>query len=155
MPRRGLTATRYLVALTLTSACASLHDQPGSDVVGCYQFRYDQGAKNLGLPWGLVLLDEPIAPGWMVGMRFENVMAAETATSPTERADHPFGYWRVTEADSIEIGHPSGFGGFTLALAPEGKDLVGTGRPVGDASPPGQPRPVERVTAYRVLCGAP
>jgi hypothetical protein len=140
------------VALAL-SGCASMADSAGQELAGCYQFRYDQGAKGLGLPWGVVLLDEPIEPGWMVGMRFENVMTAQTATSATEREDHPFGYWRLA-GDTVEIGHPSGFTGFTLTLLSQGRDLVGTGRAIGDAGLPGETRPTQPVTAYRVVCGA-
>ena len=154
-PRSVLATGRSLLALSAIWGCAALTERPGASVAGCYQFRYDEAAKTLGLPWGVVLLDEPIEPGWMVGMRFENVMTAETATSATGREDHPFGYWRTTAGDSIEIGHPSGFGGFTLVMAPAGQDLVGTGRAVGDAVAPGQTRPELRVTALRVLCGAP
>jgi hypothetical protein len=142
----------WTVALTLVG-CASLSDRPSEQLAGCYQFRYDEGAKSLGLPWGVVLVDEPIEPGWMVGMRFENVMTAETAVSATERADHPFGYWRLA-GDTIEIGHPSGFTGFTLSLLREGRDLVGTGRAIGDAGRPGETRPTHLVTANRVVCGA-
>jgi hypothetical protein len=141
-----------MIALGLLG-CASLADQPSGDLAGCYQFRYDEGAKALGLPWGIVLLDQPIEPGWLVGTRFEGVMKAETATSATGRADHPFGYWRMV-GDSLEIGHPSGFTGYTVTLLPEGRDLVGAGRAIGDAGRPGETRPTLPVTANRVVCGA-
>jgi hypothetical protein len=60
----------------------------------------------------------------------------------------------VASADSIELGHPGGFGGFTLVLGRSGQDLIGWGSTVGDALPPGSGSPAEAVTAYRVLCGA-
>jgi hypothetical protein len=152
--RSGRLAAGACIAALALGGCASFAERSAEALAGCYQFRYDEGAKSLGLPWGVVLIDEPIEPGWMVGMRFENVMTAETATSATEREDHPFGYWRLM-GDSVEIGHPSGFTGFTVTLLPQGRDLVGTGTPIGDAAVPGETRPTHRVTAYRVACGVP
>lgn len=156
---RGTPSRRALAlaCVAVAAACASLRDAPGSAVAGCYQFRWDAGARALGLPWGLVLLDEPLGEGWLVARQFPAARRAETATSPTGREDHPFGYWRRTSGDSVEVGHPGGGAGFVLTLAPEGRDLVGRGAAVGDALAPGQPpgpaapRPV---VAFRVVCGA-
>jgi hypothetical protein len=139
----------------LLGACASVPDAAQGQVAGCWQFRWDEGARTLGLPWGVVLHDEPLPGDWPLAASPEP-MLAETATSPTGREDHPFGYWRLTEADSVEIGHPGG-GGFTLTLVLEGDDLVGSGVAVGDAVRPGEPfgpRPSQPVLARRVLCGA-
>jgi hypothetical protein len=94
----------------------------------------------------------------LVTAQFENVRKALTATSATAREDHPFGYWRVTPEDSVELGHPAGGAGFTLILSRDGQDLSGHGRAVGDALPPGAPAgtPARHpVLAYRVLCGTP
>jgi hypothetical protein len=143
-----------LAAATLAAACLSIAEGRGPGYAGCYQFYRDEGARVLGLPWGLELLDEPLAGGWMVTMRFPDVMKALTATSPTAREDHPIGYWREIPGDSIELGHPGGGGGYTLLLTLDGQDLVGRATAVGDAGAPGQPRPTRAVTAYRVLCGA-
>jgi hypothetical protein len=153
--RRGTIVRPAAVrAWTLALGCAALSARDASDLAGCYQFRRDEDARSLGLPWGVELLDEPVGYGWMITMRFEDVKKALTATSATERDDHPFGYWRITAEDSVELGHPGGGAGFTLTLAPEGQDLVGRGRPVGDVTPPGQTPPAREVTAHRVLCGA-
>jgi hypothetical protein len=131
-----------------------MQERSTAELAGCYQFRWDEGARSLRLPWGVVLVDEPVGYGWMITMRYEDVKLALTATSPTEREDHPLGYWRVTAQDSVELGHPGGGAGFTLTLAPAGQDLVGVGRTVGDVLQPGETPPSNPVTAYRVLCGA-
>jgi hypothetical protein len=138
----------------LAAGCASMSARPEAALAGCYQFRWDQGARSLRLPWGVVLRDEPVGYGWMITMRYTDVKLALTAISPTARDDHPFGYWRVTEQDSVELGHPGGGAGFTLTLAPVGQDLVGVGRAVGDVLQPGETPPSSLVTAYRVLCEA-
>jgi hypothetical protein len=143
-----------VASLTLT-ACATIADRTESDIAGCYQFRWDEGARTLRLPWGVELLDEPVGYGWMITMRYTDVKRALTATSVAERDDHPFGYWRMTPEDSVEMGHPGGGAGFTLTLAPVGQDLIGTGRPVGDVLSPGETPAAHPVTAYRVLCEAP
>ena len=150
--RRGL---QVGLASLLAAACASLADRSEAQIAGCYQFRWDEGARTLRLPWGVELLDEPVGYGWMITMRYADVKLARTATSVTGRDDHPFGYWRVTAEDSVEIGHPGGGAGYTLTLAPVGQDLIGTGRPIGDVLSPGETPATRRVTAYRVLCGAP
>jgi len=145
----------------VAGGCSALpNPQSASSLAGCYQFRWDAGARALGLPWGVVLLDEPLAEGWPATASLEGVQRAVTATSPTGRDDHPFGFWRPTSADSVQIGHPGG-GGFTLTLAPDGPDLVGQGRAVGDAVGPGSgpagagTRQAHPVVAHRVLCPAP
>lgn len=130
--------------------------QSASSPVGCYQFERGPGARALGLPWGVELEDVPLGPGWPLTTGIEGVRRALTETSPTERADHPFGYWRGIAADSVEIGHPGG-GGVVLTLAREGQDLIGRGVAAGDAvslGGPLGPRPPEPVVARRVLCGA-
>jgi len=147
------------VAVPLVAAgCSALPSPQAAALAGCYQFRWDAGARALGLPWGVVLLDEPLAEGWPLTASLEGVRRAVTATSPSGRDDHPFGFWRPTSADSVQIGHPAG-GGFTLTLAPDGPDLVGQGRAVGDAVAPDQDRAGARqthpVVAQRVLCQAP
>jgi hypothetical protein len=147
-----------LTAALLVSGCASAQE-PGAaaDAIGCYQFVRDAGATGLGLPWGFVLEDAALEPEWPVLGRAPDARRALTATSATARADHPFGYWVRTPGDTIEVGYPGFGGGFVLRLAPSGQDLIGLGRPVGDAVAPGQPtglRPALAVTARRVLCGA-
>ena len=137
-------------------ACASVSDGVSAQLAGCYQFRHDAAARALGLPWGVVLHDEPLEGDWPLLADLPGVMRAETATSPEGRADHPFGYWRTTAADSVEVGSPGG-GGFTLTLFPEGEDLVGAGLRGGDAPRPGEPagpRLPQTLVASRVLCGA-
>ena len=151
---RRLTRLPALAAVMLAAGCLSIAEGHGPGYPGCYQFYRDEGARVLGLPWGLELFDEPLGGGWMVTMRFPNVMKALTATSAAEREDHPIGYWREVPGDSIELGHPGGGGGYTLLLTLNGQDLVGRATAVGDAGIPGQPRPTRAVTAYRVLCGA-
>ena len=142
------------LSVGLVWSCASV---PVTDpVVGCYQFERNSGARTLGLPWGVVLEDGPVGAGWPLLADLEGVRRARTATSPTGRADHPFGYWHVTPNDSLEIGYPGG-GGLVLSLIRQGQDLVGEGIAAGDALPFGAPlgpRTPAPVVARRVLCGA-
>ena len=149
---------RAMAAALLVTGCA-IAQEPGAaaDPIGCYQFERGAGATELGLPWGFVLEDAALESEWPVLRRAPDARRAQTATSATERLDHPFGYWARIQGDSIEVGYPGFGGGFMLRLAPSGQDLVGIGRPVGDAVSPGQPlgpRPALAVTARRVLCGA-
>ncbi len=143
---------------SLVAACAGalVKARPIVPAVGCYQFEWGRGASRLGLPWGLVLEDRPLEAGWPPLAGREGVRRALTATSPTEREDHPFGYWLPSGADSIEVGYPGG-GGVVLALERRGQNLFGQGRPVGDAVRPGESpalRAPVPVVARRVLCGA-
>jgi hypothetical protein len=148
-----------LLAGALGAGCAGAQQPAADSVVGCYQLVQDAGARALGLPWGFVLEQAALEPGWLVSASLPDARRALTATSPTGRQDFPFGYWAWTgvQRDSIEVGYPGGGGGFVLRLAPSGQDLVGLGRAVGDAVAPGQPsgpRPPSPVAARRVLCGA-
>lgn len=144
-----------VVVVAALAACASAGE--GDDamgdaarpVAGCYQFRWDEGARALGLPWGFELTDEPLE-GWP---NLEDARSALTRPTGDTTADHPFGFWRPVAGDSITLGHPGG-GGFALTLAPEGDDLVGSGRSTGDLVAPGETPATARhaVTALRVVC---
>jgi hypothetical protein len=163
-----VTYLRRKVALTLglagvagivvgaMAACASAReggdavDEEARAVAGCYQFRWDEGARALGLPWGFELRTGPLE-GWP---NLEGARTAVTRPTSTSAADHPFGFWRPAQGDSIMLGHPGG-GGFALTLAPAGDDLVGWGRATGDAVAPGETTPgadLHAVKALRVVC---
>lgn len=139
-----------LVGAFLVTGCASSGGGSDPELVGCYQFHWDEQARELGLPWGFELLPGELA-GWS---NVPDARIALTRTGEGGTRDHPFRYWSTGEGDTVRIGHPGG-GGFALALVPEGRNLVGTARPVGDVVMPGQqepdrsPRPV---MAYRVVC---
>ena len=128
----------FVGSLVLGSACASVPAEVQSSLVRCYQFQYDAGARALGLPWGFVLHAQELGDDGPLTL--PNLRRAETATSPAGRLDYPFGFWRVTSDDSVQIGHPGG-GGFSLSLFPEGQDLAGSGRAVGDVLRPGETPP--------------
>jgi hypothetical protein len=152
---RARIASAALLVLAL-DGCASGASSEPNDLVGCYQFERNQGARAFALPWGVVLEQEPLGPGWPIMADRPGVRRALTATSPTARAEHPYAYWAPAQGDSIEIGHPGG-GGVVLTLAPSGQDLIGQGVAVGDVVPLGGamgPRAPVPVTARRVLCGA-
>jgi hypothetical protein len=156
MSWRGWLAT---TAALIGVGCASAQ-QPQADeaaAVGCYQFERNAAARELGLPWGVELRAAALPPGSLVLDRSPDARLAETATSPTARADHPFGYWTRSPGDSLEIGYAGPGGALVLRLARRGQDLIGVGRAVGDAvraNDPAGPRPALGVTARRVLCGA-
>lgn len=140
----------------VAATCAPRTAEEASDATACFQFERDAGARALGLPWGAVLEDVPLGEGWPLVSDRAGVRRALTATSPTGRADHPFGYWAPAAGDSVELGHPGG-GGLVLTLGRSGQDLIGHGTAVGDAVPLGGrvgPRPPVPVIARRVLCGA-
>lgn len=149
-------AGALFAAALVGAACASAGARDGVDeLVGCYQFEVSADSRALGLPWGFELSDEPLE-GWSA---LPDAREAVTRLTATRVADHPFGFWEpVPEGgDSIRVGHPGG-GGFLLVLAPEGQDLLGRGRAVGDAVAPGQAageRPERAVVARRVLCPEP
>jgi hypothetical protein len=151
-----VTAVCAVLAFGMGESCPKQAAQAAASLVGCYQFEHDAGAKALGLPWGVVLEDAALGPGWPLVSDRPGVRRATTALSATDRADHPFGYWAPAQGDSIEIGHPGG-GALVLTLTPSGQDLIGRGVAAGDAVRPGEamgPRPSSPVVARRVLCGA-
>lgn len=155
MKRIEVIAVGAALVFGMAESCPKETEQAASSLAGCYQFVRDAGAKALGLPWGFVLEDAPLGPGWPLVADRPGVRRAATALSATEREDHPFGYW-APKGDSIEIGHPGG-GGIVLTLGVVGQDLVGRGVAAGDAVPMGSapgPRAPANVTARRVLCGA-
>jgi hypothetical protein len=154
--RSALAATLNVTVTAALAACASGASSQASELAGCYQLERNAGARALGLPWGFVLEDEELGAGWPLVSERAGVQRARTATSPTGRADVPFGYWASAAGDSVEIGYPGG-GGVVLTLASTGQDLIGQGVAVGDAVPLGGamgPRAPVAVTARRVLCGA-
>lgn len=164
----GLIPVGFACALLLVPGCASSGGGEGGEgaegsetealaqasLAGCYRFQETAGSDALGLPWGVVLEDEPLGEGWPLMDRFEEVHRARTLASETRRADHPFGYWRPIPGDSIEIGYPAG-GGVTLTVAPTEGGFAGRGRGAGDAMRPGEtpgPRPARPVEAERTPC---
>lgn len=153
---RPVRAVAVLAALAAGLAATCSPEEQAVGLAGCYQFERNEGARGLGLPWGVELVDEPLGSEWPGMSGRAGVRRARTATSPTERGDVPFGYWAPAGTDSLEIGYPGG-GGMVLTLGVSGPDLIGGGRGVGDAIPLGGslgPRPPLPVVARRVLCGA-
>ena len=150
----GLRRASVALCSALVASCASAPPAE-RDAAGCYQFERNDGARALGLPWGFELDAAPLGQGWPLLTDREGVKRARTATSPTGRDDHPFGYWWESARDSVEVGYPGG-GGITLRLARRGQDLLGQGTAAGDAAPVGGPAPrtPAPVVARRVLCGA-
>ena len=144
----------FVALLPLLAACASAHSIPddAATLTGCYRFEQPPGERELGLPWGVELLDETLE-GWPA---FPDAFRARSWLTREQSADHPFGYWMRVQGDSIRTGHPGG-GGFDLVLAgPDDEgELIGLGRAVGDAlrpDDPGAPPPSARVIARRVDC---
>lgn len=150
----GATGVGVVVVAAL-AACASAGEGEHADgeaavpVAGCYQFRWDEGARALSLPWGFELTDEPLE-GWP---NLEDARSALTRPTGGTTADHPFGFWRPIVGDSIALGHPGG-GGFALTLARAADSLAGWGRAAGDLVAPGDASANARhaVTALRVVC---
>lgn len=137
-----------LFLVTLALGCASTGDSvPSGELVGCYYFEQDAAAREMRLPWGFRLMDEPLA-GWP-RMAEQDAWAAETLVDEDTTRDSPFAHWQVLPGDSIRVGHPGG-GGWSLTLAPTETGLAGTARPVGDAGL--GPRPLRDVTLLRARC---
>jgi hypothetical protein len=140
-----------LPATFLAAACGGMPERiDPRPLVGCHYFVQDDVARDLQLPWGVRLLDQPLQ-GWPALQQRPDIRRATTLTGHDE-VDFPFGYWLVTASDSLEIGYPAG-GGLLLELAITNGAFQGHARPVGDAVPiPGtittpQPHPVRMVWA--------
>lgn len=147
----------FLAAALFVGGCAAGGGSPETEpaVPGCYRFQEAEGDSALGLPWGIQLTDEPLE-AWPA---LTDAFVARTWLTPDRSADHPFGYWRHADGDSIRTGYPAG-GGFdlTLALPDETGEMAGWGRAVGDALAPNalaDPPPPRPVTARRVSCPSP
>lgn len=136
-PAAGLAAVAAASILLGCAAVLGSGPDPGT-LAGCYRFERNPGAEELRLPWGLLVRAEPLEEGWPLMERFDDVYAALTLESASRWIDHPFGYWRPVEGDSLQVGHPGG-GGIVLVLAPrEDGGLAGRGRDAGDAVRPGE-----------------
>ncbi len=142
--RNSFPAGVALVALLL-GGCAIHREHHEPYPLGCHYFVQDDVARELHLPWGVRLLDQPLE-GWPAIQQRSDVRRATTLTGQGE-VDHPFGYWLRTAADSLEIGYPGG-GGILLELAIHDARFRGTARPVGDALPP--PAVIPEPRAYPV-----
>lgn len=138
--------------LAATTACTPPPQGEGEaeSLTGCYRFEQSEGAEALGLPWGVELTADDLEEGWPILEEQEGIRAARTLLSAGERTDHPFGYWRITESDSVEVGHPGG-GGVVLVLAADEEALVGRGRSAGDALSPGQEAKTRRTYSVRAV----
>lgn len=147
LPRRAL-----VLLIACTAACASSPDGSESQgVVGCWYFEQDDPARELRLPWGVRLTEEPLT-GWPLA-REPDTHAAVTLVNESATADTPFSYWQPLEGDSLRIGYP-GMGGLSLRLAvdDEAGALTGVAIPVGDAGLGERPTTPIRLT--RAQCPA-
>jgi hypothetical protein len=147
-------ATVAVGVLLLAPACVTTPEAVPTDETRCYYFERDAAAEALRLPWGVMLLPEPLE-GWPAIQQLPGVRPAVTLVAHEQAASFPFGYWRPLGADSLEIGHPAG-GGIVLTLEAEPMRLTGTARELGDAVPPGAAppgsRPATRVSLVRAQC---
>lgn len=143
----GMRLRLLLLPALLVSACASSPEGAAQELSGCYYFERDATARELNLPWGVQLTDQPLE-GWPIGQQ-EGVRRAVTLKGPDQTADFPFGYWQA-KADSVRLGYP-GMGGFLVDLAVEEQALEGTARPVGDAGVD-EERPVHPVRLTLARC---
>lgn len=142
IPRLRCGDALVLVLASLgAGACASTPPPMSTEaLLGCWYFDQEAAPRELRLPWGVRLADEP-AEGWPALQTLEGVRVAETLT-PDGPQDFPIGYWRSTaDGDSLEMGYPAG-GGLVVhvAVPREGQEapvLDGMVRSVGDAVEPG------------------
>jgi hypothetical protein len=153
---RATAARAALLAavLPLLAGCMTTPDPAPADEARCYYFERDAGAEALRLPWGVMLLPDPLE-GWPAIQQLPGVRQAATLVGHEQAASFPFGYWRPLGVDSLEIGYPAG-GGIVMALEAEPMRLAGVAREVGDALPPGAAsagsRPATRVSLVRAQC---
>lgn len=127
-----------LIPILVAASCASSGGLPAvQDLAGCYYFERDAGAEEMRLPWGIRLREASLV-GWPAMSAREGVREATTLTGRSED-DHPFGYWTLSQGDSLEVGYPGG-GGLVLRVTVDDHDLSGTVRAVGDVRRPGEPR---------------
>lgn len=146
-------AVGLLGAGLLMLTCHGTQTIPSSPVelAGCWSL---ETGRTDGGPW------EPVDParlpeavrldsvriGAGYGAAFDSAYRAWSIVDGGLR-DHPFRAWRLVDADSVWIGHPAAYSGYTLRLGPVADTL--TGRLVvhsdvlGDSAPP--PRPARLV----------
>ena len=146
---RNLVSPTLIAMLFAVGGCATTGQTPeGAVDPGCYYFdQQSQGARELRLPWGVRLMEQPLE-GWPALAALEGVRTATTLTGTAEQ-NHPFGYWRPMEADTLLVGYPGG-GGVSLHLVPSEDGLEGIARPLGDATLAAErPRYAVRLTRAR------
>jgi len=125
-----------------------LQDNGPHPLARCWTFVQNDGARILGLPWGVELLDAPLE-GWPI----EGARSAVDLRAGAVRGDADILFWLETEFAWIRVGY-AGLGPWSLDLQPEGEALVGVGRSTGDAILPiSTPAPAEyRIVAVAVPC---
>ena len=136
-------------AALLLSACATSGQYGDPDAIaGCYYFEQDAVARELGLPWGIRLRQQPLE-GWPALTAAYEVRVATTLTGASE-VDTPFAYWRTIPGDSLLVGYPRG-GSLDLHLVTADGGLTGIARAIGDATLDAV-RPTYPVRLVRARC---
>ena len=123
-------------------ACMTTPAADPASPIGCWYFARDAAAAAFNLPWG-IRLDSAELTGWPTLDARGGGRAAVTLKAEGP-ADHPFGYWRELDGDSIEVGYPAG-GGIALRLARGELEMSGSARDLGDVNPSAA-RPAVRLT---------
>jgi hypothetical protein len=126
---------RRLASVAIVSGAALSAGLPShaaaQAIEGCWFFERDAATQALNLPWGVQLSADSLV-GWPGLAHEPDVRVAVTLEGRSATANHPFGYWQTLGADTLRIGYP-GMGGLVLYMARQGRRLLGTARPVGDA----------------------
>lgn len=139
-------------------AQASLQDS----VAGCYELRLwpdrsDPAVEEERAAWGLmpiVQLDTLPLTDWPhLRQQYGEVFAARSYLEGGRAFDHPFGYWRPEDGDSLFVGHPMALAGMSMMLAVAGTNLEGLMTSFTDVLEEGRPSTVTApVRALRIEC---
>jgi hypothetical protein len=165
-----MTTRSYLFLILLLAAIAgcsaarapeaqtSLQDS----VAGCYELRLwpdrsDPAVEEERAAWGfmpIVQLDTLPLTNWPhLQQQYGDVRVARSYLEGGRAFDHPFGYWRPAEGDSLFVGHPMALAGMSMTLAAAGENLEGRMTSFTDIIEEGRPSTVTApVRAFRIEC---
>lgn len=121
----------------LVGGCATTAEGMTEGVLpGCYYFEQNAEARQMNLPWGIMLTQEKLE-GWPPLTTSRTGVKKAVTLQATGPQDFPFGYWDDVEHDGkVEIGYPA-MGGFVMMLEHDNGTLRGSITPLGDALPLG------------------
>lgn len=137
-----MTARSYLWVILLVAAIAGCSAARAPEaqtslldsVAGCYELalwpeRSDPGVEEERAAWGLMPVVEldtvPLADWPHLRQQYGEVYVARSYLEGGRAFDHPFGYWRPAEGDSLFVGHPMALAGMSMTLVVAGANLEG------------------------------
>jgi hypothetical protein len=158
----GMAAVLVLVSACSAARAPEAQTSLQDSVAGCYELRLwperaDPEAEEERATWGLMPIVEldtlPLTDWPQLAQQYGEVFVARSYLEGGRAFDHPFGYWRPAEGDSLFVGHPMALAGMSMTVAPVGEDLEGLMTSFTDILEEGRPSSVTApVRALRVEC---